>query len=239
VSLASFHLARYPASAAFREMVRSLTQRRALGRVPGLRFARVLGTGRGSSTGWGADLGRWALFAAWESEPDLDRFLAESAVARHWDRAEEVWSVRLEHLGAHGAWGGRPLGREWMAAAMAAPVRVDVDPGPIAVLTRAAVRPRHWVRFHRAAGQLAPQLDGQSGLLARVGVGELPVGRLATLSFWSSGAELDRFVRGQDLHRDIVRRTVAEGWYREELFARFRPYGSSGTWDGTDPLPAG
>jgi hypothetical protein len=62
------------------------------------------------------------------------------------------------------------------------------------------------------------------------------VGRLATLSFWSDGAELDRFVRGQDTHRDIVRRTVAEGWYSEELFARFRPFASSGTWDGIDPL---
>lgn len=230
--VASFHLARCPASAAPREMVRSLTQRRALARVPGLRFARMLGTGKGLSTGWGADLRRWALFASWESEPDLDRFLAESPVARHWERADEVWSVRLEHLGAHGAWAGQPLGREWMDAAMAGPVLVDADPGPVAVLTRAAVRPRHWVRFHRAANQLAPQLDDQPGLVARVGVGELPVGRLATLSFWTSGAELDRFVRGQETHRDIVRRTVAEGWYSEELFARFRPYSATGTWDG-------
>ena len=235
--IASFHLARYPAGAAPGEMIRSVTQRRALGRVPGLRFARLLGTGRRSSTGWGADLRRWALFAAWDSEADLDRFLHDSAVARRWAaRADEVWSVRLEPLGAHGAWAGRPLGRDWMAAAMAAPVRVDVDPGPVAVLTRAAVRPRHWLRFHRASAGLAPQLDGQPGLMARIGVGELPVGRLATMSFWTSGAELDRFVRGQATHRDIVRRTRTEGWYREELFARFRPYGSSGSWDGTDPL---
>ena len=234
--IASFHLARYPAHAAPREMVRSLTQRLSFGRVRGLRFARVLGTGVGSSTGWGADLRRWAVFAAWDSESALDRFLAASSVARHWERADEVWSVRLEPLGAHGAWAGRPLGREWMAAAMAAPVKVDVAPGPVAVLTRAAVRPRHWARFHRAAARLDPQLDGQPGLLARIGVGELPVGRLATMSFWTSGADLDTFVRAQATHRDIVRRTAAEGWYSEELFARFRPYGSWGSWDGVDPL---
>ena len=34
----------------------------------------------------------------------------------------------------------------------------------------------------------------------------------------------------------LIRKTRAEGWYSEELFARFKPLAAWGTLHGKDPL---
>ena len=222
--VASFHLVRDGRVLA--AMAHLAGDRLRLAHVPGLRFWRLLGTGRGAATGPSADLRRTALFAVWSTEADLDAFLHGSPVAERWASAAEQWHVRLRRLGGHGCWRG-----------------VDVldglepgdDLGAIAVITRADVRVRSWRAFRAAGGLVSGQLADAPGLLAVVGVGELPVGRLGTFSLWNGVAAMTAFATASP-HVDVVRRTRVEGWYGEELFARFEPYASSGTWNGRDPL---
>lgn len=227
--IASFHLVRYRRRRVPAEMVRFLTQRPALRRATGLRFARLLGTARGRSMSLSADLTRWALFAVWDDDETLDRFLAGSSVALHWQRrALESYTVRLAPLAAHGAWGGtNPLGD------LHGPT---MDVAPLAVLTRATVRPRRWRPFYEAAALTDAALGAAPGLLAAVGVGERPVGRQATFSLWSSARDVSAFAYRDAYHTEVIRRTRDERWYSEELFARFRPYRAEGTWNGLDPL---
>jgi hypothetical protein len=215
--VASFHLVVHPGPVT----AMSRLARDRLRRPDGAVVRWLLGTGRGSDTAPSADLRRTAMFAVWESEADLDRYV-DAARARVSSR----YDVRLRAIGGHGRWRG---------ADVLAGLERGSASGPVAVLTRARVRVAAWARFRAASGPVSAELQGARGVLAAVGVGELPVGRLGTFSLWTDVAAMRAFAAAAH-HRDVVRRTRAEDWYGDELFARFEPYGASGTWDGRDPL---
>lgn len=230
--VASFHLIREPAWRAPQVLARLATDRARLRAVPGLRFWWLLGTGRGARTSWGVDPDRSALFAVWEDAEALRRFLTSSALARRWarvaERSGECWSVALHLLSGRGRWSGVDV-LDGLAR--------GVPGGPVAVLTRADVRFLAWRRFYRAGSAVSGALTTAPGLLAVLGVGERPLGRQATFSLWSDAAAVTAFAYRDPAHAEAVRRTHREGWYGEELFARFSPVGSLGTWDGRNPLP--
>lgn len=173
-----------------------------------------------------ADLRRWAVFAVWDDGEALARL---GDFGGRWAGAVERYDVTMAPLGAHGSWGG-----EDPFADSHPPI--EGNDGPVAVVTRATVRLRRLRAFLRSVPGVEATMSDAPGLLAAVGIGEVPIGRQATFSLWSDAASVQSFAYSQPAHASVVERTRVDDWYGEEWFARLRPVVASGTWDGADPL---
>jgi hypothetical protein len=227
-ALVTLHLWRVESSGVPRALLRMGRDRTRVRRTPGLRFAKLLGTGDGRTfTVRDADPHHWGLLATWTSRAAAEEFEARSPVARAWRRlAVETWRVDLRPVASRGTWSGRqPFGEP-------VPKRSD---GPVAALTRARLRPAAAAGFWRSVPPVSADLRGRPGLRTAVGIGEAPIGLQGTFSLWESGAAVRAFARGE-AHTEVVARTEPERWYAEELFARFDVVGSRGTLEGRDPL---
>jgi hypothetical protein len=204
--LVTLHVWRVSRRAAGAALLRMATEPRRVRTLPGVRFAKILGTGSGTTFGPGdADLTRFAAIVVWDRPDAVDQ------VDRRWRAARRV-RLDLRPLSSRGTWSGTaPFG-----AALSG--RTD---GPVLALTRARLRPAKALTFWRSVPPVARELAAAPGLLARLGVGEAPIGWQGTVSVWRSAADLTAFAYRQPEHRAVVARTPADRWYAEDLFARF------------------
>ena len=227
-ALVTLHLWHIAPAAVPMALVRMGRDRSRMRRTPGVRFAKLLGTGDGRTfTVRDADPLRWALLTSWTSLDAARAFERDSPLRAAWNRlAHETWRIDLRPLASRGTWSGRePFGDP-------TPVRTS---GPVAALTRARLRPTAAMGFWRSVPPVSADLRDRPGLLAAIGIGEAPIGLQGTFSLWESSAAVREFARAP-AHAAVVARTQPERWYAEELFARFDVLGSTGTLDGRDPL---
>jgi hypothetical protein len=234
VPLATFDLWRVPTRHVPGALARQLLDRRHLRRAPGLRFAKLLGTGRGRTfTPRDADLHRWALFAVWDSAEAACAFTQASPQPHAWaSLAEEHWRAELRPIASRGRWSRRD---PFPALPPPAPGTTAAPTSPVAAITRARLTARHTATFWRAVPPVAADLARAPGLRLALGIGEAPVGLQGTFSLWDDAAALRAFAYRRPAHLAAVERTATVGWYAEELFARFAVVGSTGTIDGRDP----
>ncbi len=199
-----------------------------LRRAAGLRFWKLLGSGYGRGFSLRPNWSRYGLLAVWENAEAAKKFFETSSLIQIYRRhAAEIWTVWLLPLEAHGAWSGvNPF----------LPLMTPPINGPIAILTRATIRLSRLRAFWSVVPAASHALDETTGLLASIGIGEAPFIRQATFSLWRSVDDVQAFAYRTPEHREAMRRTRAENWYREELFARFVPVASEGMWEGRNPL---
>lgn len=198
----------------------------ALPRVPGIRFWKLCGSGTGEGFTPVPNTGVYAILATWDDEDTAQRQISESRLwQRYRARASEDWTVFLSPMSARGVWSG---------VAPFTPEPADTD-GPVVALTRATVRPTVAFRFWNRVPDISSVIGEDPNVLFKIGIGEVPLLHQVTFSVWPDTESMARFARHDGPHARAIRAVRDGKWFREELYARFRLLGETGTWDGRSP----
>jgi len=200
-------------------------QRRTLRRLPGLTFAKLMGTGSGETfTMRDADPGHWAALTTWLDHDHAQEF-GDSSIARAWNSsANEHLTVTMRPLVSRGRWSGRDP--------FAVP-DTKAGPGPIAAITRARIKPSMWSKFWSAVPPVSLDLRDDPGVAFTLGIGEAPVGLQGTFSIWRNAKAISDFAYRRPAHAEVVRKTHELDWYAEEMFTRFQVPEIEGTYAGS------
>jgi len=195
---------------------------RALRGVPGLGFAKVLGSGCGGGFGLRPSATHQGLFLVFDEEAAARSFIDRSPLLGGYaGHARELCVMMLRASSSKGSWSG---------AAVEPSIEAPRS-GPIAALTRASIRPAHALAFWRQSPAAERSLAASPGCLLAAGLGEAPLLRQATFSLWSGTAAMDGYARS-GAHQQAIRAAYAAGYFSESMFVRFAPLVMRGTWQG-------
>tara|TARA_B110000459_G_C16460882_1_gene425116 strand:- start:27 stop:764 length:738 start_codon:yes stop_codon:yes gene_type:complete len=194
----------------------------------GLSFYRLLGSGKGKGFNPFPDWSVYCLLQVWESEEAAHTFFNSSDLIQQYsERTDELFILYMKNISAGGTWVGKTPFEKG----------ADLDSAlPIAVITRATIKWNWLLRFWKYVPTSQEALDGNEGLIYTKGIGDVPIVQMATFSLWKNFESVKQFAYNSKQHQEAIRRTRKNDWYREELFARFQPYKSVGTWGGKDLL---
>ncbi len=198
-----------------------------LKRIPGADFVKLMGAGTGEGFTPIPDTSVMAVLVVW---PDLAAARAAVSTApvfrRLRDRAAESFTLYLEPVSVRGAWSAR------------LPFRASegTPAGPVAALTRASIRPRAVLKFWRRVPEISKRIGSNGDVIFKAGIGEVPWLHQVTFSVWPDAARMAEFARVSGPHAEAIRKVRAEGWFSEELYARFAVRAHEGSWGGSDPL---
>ncbi len=202
----------------------------AMGSIQGLQFYKLLGSGRDLGFSPFPDWGVYALLGVWDDEKSAEDFFERSTIFQQYKaNSAEQWTVFMKPLSTKGLWSGKnPFVKS---------PESDQNNALIAVITRATIKPAKLLKFWRyVPTSQRPIQKGCPGLIYTKGIGEAPLVQMATFSIWENLDALKNFAYNSPEHKEAIKRTHQIDWYKEEMFARFQPYKSTGLWGGVNPL---
>ncbi len=210
---------------AFAMMGMARGQMRRLDRVE---FWKLCGSGVGEGFAPIPNTSVYAILTAWPNMDAARTGIEQAQIFnRYRTKAAESWTVYLSTESVRGAWSGQT------------PFIVSNSPekGPLAALTRATIKPSILGRFWGRVPDISSVIGKDPNVLFKIGIGEVPWLHQVTFSIWPDAVKMAQFARTGH-HAEAIKAVRDEGWFREELYARFHVIGDHGSWNGASPLKA-
>lgn len=224
MTIHSFHLAEVPRLVGARALVRPPSRS-----TPGLDHVECMSLMRLGAPVVSLDrlqLTRLAVFAQWQDEDALARFLARDALGRVLDRG---WHVRLEFL------------RRWssLAALPGLPARAGTweQDEPVVAVTVARMRLPELPRFLHHGRPVERLVRDDPGVTLAVAALR-PPRTISTFSVWRSVRQMVEMVHGRsdvpdpERHAAAMRERERRDFHHEFATYRFRPLSEHGRWEG-------
>ena len=184
-----------------------------LGRVPGLLFYKLMGSGAGTGFSLRPDWSTYCLLCVWENEAAAAAFMDTDPQYAAFAARAEITTHHFEPVRKKGTWDRQD------PFVTGPPLEAHER---LAVLTRAGIRTRRLYEFWQHVPESSRAILNRPGLLFSKGVGELPVVQQATVSIWENREAMLDFAYRDKTHREIIQKTHRRGWYHEEMFVEFR-----------------
>lgn len=205
----------------------------AIKQVPGLLFAKVMGSGHGGGFSIRPSPSHQGLICRFKNVDTAMKFLKGTHVSAMREKSRESWSGLLAVTSTRGAWDQD----QWPVTDEFSRKYGDVLSGqkvqPLAVLTRASIVPSKTMAFWRYAPAAQADLQHSKGCLLSMGLGEIPLVRQCTFSLWQDKQAM-RDYAFQGAHQTAISAAYRNDFFSESLFVHMQVLGMSGKWMGQD-----
>lgn len=202
-----------------------------------LSFWKLMGSGKNGTFDKHPDWQQWAIFIVRKkdiefsdlSKKQLHELMFGKFISKWFNFFNcETWTVFLAPVSSHGTWDTiDPFGKI---------IPPQIGNSPVAVLTRATIRLSKLKYFWENVPAVETLMQQANGFITSFGIGEMPYIKQATFSIWQSTDAMKDFAYNMPQHKEVIKKTRAQGWYKEEMFSRFIIINAIGTLKGINPL---
>ena len=201
-----------------------------LQQVPGLRFAKVMGSGHQGGFSIRPSASHQGLITVFDDAASAQAFLQGPQIEAYKERARQFWAGLMCVDSARGAWDGHLWGNTPSRSLLDFENKRDSSgQGPLAVITRASIRPAKAMAFWRFAPSAQTDLENAPGCTLAIGLGEAPLLRQCTFSLWQNTPSMLAYAHG-GAHQTALEAAYKNDFFAESLFVRMRVMQQEGLW---------